>query len=266
MRASFFALGLLGVGLGDPALARAQEPMDEQPPPPPSPVPPAPLAAQLQPLVPKLAPPRWHGPKSSLWTGGRAGILGFGYSFFDNNKNQPESVGNFLGTGASGEFDIGVRIAKRYVPYVGLELGFHPAGHRFDGQNAHATSTFLGIGFRYSAGDVDALSFLADIAFGVRWVTVSNQTESFTMRSLELFRLGLGAEYRVSSTLVVSPLFTLSGGAMSYATGSITYSSGQGDGQKQPLYQDGANDITQQRGYLVISLGIGAHFDLFGRY
>jgi hypothetical protein len=126
----------------------------------------------------------------------------------------------------------------------------------------------LGIGLRYVGGDLERIAFIADLSFGYRWVTIRNANESFTMRSPELFRLGLGAEFRLSSTFAVTPLLTLSGGAMSHANGNITFNPGQSDGVQTPLYGDApkSDSIDQETGYLVISLAVGGHFDLFAKY
>jgi hypothetical protein len=53
---------------------------------------------------------------------------------------------------------------------------------------------------------------------------------------------------------------------MSDTSGHITYGpGGSGDGLTHPTYQDGT-PINNQRNYLVVGLGCGAHFDLFGKY
>ena len=216
-------------------------------------------------------PPRARLPKYSIWAGGRLGVLGYGYAFYENPGQKPETTGALLQTGGTAEVDLGVRFARRFTPYAGFELGVHPPGRRIEGEpGAYATSMFAGIGFRYVAGDTERLGFVADLASGVRWITIRNDTQSYTMHSVELFRLGLGAEFRVSPSLVISPLLTLSGGAMSGASGSITFNPNQPDGIKNPPYGDppspSGTSIIEQTGYLVISVTMGAHFDLFTRY
>ena len=209
-------------------------------------------------------PVETHAPKFSLWTGARLGVLGFGNSFFDNELGQPETSGNFLGNGLAAEIDVGARLGKRYTPYVFLEHGFVGKGHRFAGTGATASSDLYGVGFRYTAGDVDSAGFLSELSVGVRTVTVSNGSETYKMSGLEIFRLGLGAEIRISTLFVISPMAQLSGGTMTDTSGSVTYAPNQGDGLTHPTYQNGQN-INAQRGYLILGLGCGAHFDFFGK-
>jgi hypothetical protein len=84
------------------------------------------------------------------------------------------------------------------------------------------------------------------------------------MSGLEIFRLGLGAEIRISTLFVISPMAQLSGGTMTDTSGSVTYAPNQGDGLTHPTYQNG-QVINAQRGYLILGLGCGAHFDFFGK-
>lgn len=216
------------------------------------------------PLIYTEPPAETHAPKFSLWTGARLGIIGFGNSFFDNEQGQPETTGNFLRNGLAAEIDVGARLGKRYTPYVFLEHGFMGKGHRFEGSGATASSDLYGIGFRYTAGDVDSAGFLSELSVGVRTITVSNGSETYKMSGLEIFRLGLGAEIRISTLFVISPMAQLSGGTMTDTTGSVTYAPNQGDGITHPTYQNG-QQILAQRGYLILGLGCGAHFDFFGK-
>jgi hypothetical protein len=271
------------------ASASAQQPYPNLPPPPPPPpnaqpnypppqqqqgppnvyYAPAPPPAYYAPppAVVYIEPePPTHAPKYALWLGGRLSLLGFGGNFYQNEYGKPETTGNFAKSGPSLALDIGARLGKRYIPYLGLELSALAPGHRFDGRtDVTATSTFAGIGFRYVAGDVDSAGFLSDISFGVRTVTVAGGGETFKMSSLELFRLGLGAEIRLTTHFSISPLFMISGGVMTDTQGNITYgANGSKDGLVNPTYNSGLN-IDQQATYLVVSIGCGAHFDLLGK-
>ncbi len=237
-------------------------PQYQQPPPyyqqPQQPVPPPP------PPVEYNEPPEpTHAPKFSLWAGGRLGFLGFGGNFYTNELSEGETTGNFAKNGLSLGVDVGARLGKRYLPYVFLEHGFMGQGHRFDGSSATASTDLLGVGFRYTAGDVDSAGFLTDLSIGVRTVTVKNGAQTYKMSSLEIFRLGLGAEIRISTLFVLSPMATLSGGAMSDTEGNVDFAS-KGDGVPGPTYHDG-KQIGNQRGYIVVGLHCGAHFDIFGK-
>jgi hypothetical protein len=288
------------------ATAAAQEPLPPLPPPPPPtaapPAPPPPPPSppvQTQPQPPDYAPrpppgyyyvpppsadgapppivyygpppppSRVHAPRNSLWIGGRLALFGFGGSFFANNAafSQEETTGNFVKSGPELAIDVGARLARRYIPYVTLEIAGLPAGHRFAGDsNVHASSGFFGVGFRYIGGDVNTVGFLTDLSFGARSVDISNDAtgENYRMTAFEIFRLGLGAEIRVRTHLTIEPIFSIGGGSMSGTSGSITYSTqGMGDGQTHPTYEHGQT-IGTQTSYYTVSLGVGVHFDLFG--
>ena len=224
----------------------------EQPPPPP-------------PIEYNPPPEPAHAPKFSLWAGGRLGVLGYGGNFYQNEFQDGETTGNFIRTGLSLGIDVGARLGKRYLPYLFLEHGFAAAGHRFVGGDATAASDLYGGGFRYIAGDVDSVGFLTDISVGLRTITVKNNGDTYKMSSIEIFRLGLGAEIRISTLFSISPMATLSGGAMSDTEGHVAYSQeGSHDGLAHPAYQDG-KQIGNQRGYIVLGLGCGGHFDIFGK-
>jgi hypothetical protein len=65
---------------------------------------------------------------------------------------------------------------------------------------------------------------------------------------------------------VLSPLLSISTGYMSDTQGSVNFSA-QGsaaDGVKGPPYENGTQ-ISDQRGYVTVSLSCGAHFDLLGK-
>jgi len=209
--------------------------------------------------------PPTHAPKFSLWAGPRLSYMGFGFSWYRNADGKSETTGNLVGNGIAPEIDIGARISHRYIPYVFLEHGFMAAGHRFDGDSeASASTDFYGIGFRFLSGDVDSVSFCSDIAIGQRVVTVRNGSGTYSMKGLEIFRLGLGAEIRLATLLTVEPMLGISGGSLNDSSGSITFAPNQGDGSTGPLYQRGET-IDQSRPYVMLSLGVGVHFDVFGK-
>jgi hypothetical protein len=230
----------------------------------------APPVAYAQPAPsapPEIEPPAepTHAPKFSLWAGGSLGALGYGGYFYDNEQGKKESTGNFIGNGLGVELDVGARLGKRYIPYVFIEHGFMAQGHRFAGSSATSASDMYGLGFRYTAGDVDSAGFLTELSVGIRTVTVSNAGQTYKMSAFEYFRLGLGAEIRISTLFVISPMAHLSGGAMDDTSGTVAYSAdGSKDGLTQPTYRNNDGVLTQ-RGYLIVGIGCGAHFDIFGK-
>jgi hypothetical protein len=261
----------------------AAEPPAPPPPPPPSAAtPPSDFDASLPPGPPPPPPPysppppglivenygTRRAPSNALWVGGRLGVLAYGGGLYINDQNTgaEETTGDFIRPGAAFELDAGARIARHYVPYVGLELGLAPPGRRFDGTDTSTGTTFAGIGFRYLAGDIDSVAFLSDLSFGFRWFHASNGSGSWSAMGLELFRLGLGAEIRVTSEFTLSPLVTISGGMLTDTSGNISFAPNQPDGQTGPAFTGSASIPSfAQSNYYAFVLGCGAHFDLFGK-
>jgi len=204
--------------------------------------------------------PPTHAPKFSLWVGPRLSYMGFGFNWYRNADGTNETTGNLVGNGVAPELDFGARISHRYMPYVFIERGFMLAGHRFDGDSGASASTdFYGIGFRFLSGDVDSVAFLSDIAIGKRVITLKNGSGTYEMSGLEIFRLGLGAEIRAATLFTIEPVLSISGGSLNDTEGSITFADGT-----TPPYQRGKT-IDDSRPYVMLSLGVGVHFDIFGK-
>jgi hypothetical protein len=179
-----------------------------------------------------------------------------------------ETTGNIVGPGAGLEIDAGARLGKRYVPYVGLELGLVPPGHRFDNAagSPRAGTSFLGLGFRIVLGDVDTLAFVADVSLGQRRFSVTSDGNTWTMSGFEFPRIGLGAEIRINNRFAVSPMITLSGGTMTDTSGSVAFAPNQGDRQQMPPFTGGGGiPSAAQASYYAVNLAAGMHVDLFGR-
>lgn len=208
-------------------------------------------------------PPK-HAPKFSLYAGLNLGVIGYGGSFFTADNTGGETTGNLVKNGLSFEIDAGARLGYHYIPYVMWEHAFLGAGRRFDGTSTHASSDFVGIGFRLLSFDVDNIAFLSDIAVGFRSITLADDTDTFKMSSIEIGRFGLGAEIRLSTLFTLSPIARVSFGQMTSSTGGIAYASGQGDKQTGVSFQGGSiNSYPTQ--YFVFGLGCGGQFDFFGK-
>lgn len=251
------------------------EPLPPPPPPPPPPTyepppPPAdgPRVIYVQAPKQEPLPVEDHAPKYSLWAGARLSFVGFGFSFYENQNGQTETTGNYLKNGIAPQVDVGARIAYRYVPYLFFEHGFMGQGHRFEGTDATASTDFFGIGFRYVSGDVDSVSFLTDLSIGKRVIRISEGSQEYTMSGLEFFRLGLGAEIRIRTLFALSPLLSISSGSLNDTSGTVNFNcEAKGvcaDGLSQPRYTKG-QVIDDSRAYVVLSLGVGIHFDIFGK-
>lgn len=244
-------------GYGQPTYYPQQQPQyyPQQPPPRQAPPP----VDYVEPELPT------HAPKFSLWVGPRLSYMGFGFSFYRNPDGNTETTGNLLGNGMAPELDVGARISYRYVPYLFWEHGFMLAGHRFDGeQSASASTDFYGIGFRFLSGDADSVAFVSDIAIGKRVITLKNGGESYSMSGLEIFRLGLGAEIRVQTLFTIEPMISISTGSLNDSEGTVTFAPDQGDGSTSPPFK-GGKTIDDSRQYVMLSVGVGVHFDFFGK-
>ncbi len=251
------------------AATSAPPPLELPPSPPPREPPPPPPPSLVAPARPPK-PPK-HAPRYSLWTGARLGVLGFGGGFYGIQTGSPpqestEWTTQIATPGPALEADLGVRLGRRFTPFVFYERAFLGVGHRFDGDSGtSAYSELYGMGLRFAAGDVDNVAFLTEISIGERTVGVRANGQTYTMSGFEYFKLGLGTEIRLSSMLVLSPLASLSTGTLTSTSGAVTFSTaGSADGTTHPPYENGAM-IQDQRGYVMISVACGAHFDLLGK-
>jgi hypothetical protein len=200
--------------------------------------------------------------------GGGLGVLAYGGGLYlDNQATQAqETVGNFVSPGLAVELNVGARIERRYIPYLVGEFGLVGAGHRFDGTSAKADTQFYGLGFRFLAGDVNGIALISDLSFGVRKFEVSWNNQTWSAVGLELFRVGVGADVRLSNQFTLSPLLTLSGGSLQNTSGYVAYAANQGDrAPGTPPFSGGSIPASDQATYYAVVLGCGAHFDLFGR-
>ncbi|HZU84746.1 MAG TPA: hypothetical protein VE987_17570 [Polyangiaceae bacterium] len=204
-----------------------------------------------------------HAPAYSLWLGGAIGFLNYSGGLFIRDTTMAiETTDGFVRSGLALQGDIGARLARRFIPYGTFELGLVGAGTRFDGGPATTASTsFVGAGFRYLLGDVDSISFAGDVSFGWRKFQVSNVTGTWSAGGLEILRLGLGVDVRLSTHVTVSPMLTLSGGTLTDTGGDIAFAAGGG-----PRYTGSVGIPPEARTtYFAIVLGCGAHVDLLGK-
>ncbi len=206
-------------------------------------------------------------PEYALWLGGRLGALAYGGGLYrDSPGGSVETTGNFVRPGVALEVDVGARLASRFIPYLALELGLMGPGHRFDQSGTSAGTFFYGVGLRYVAGDVNRIGFVGDLSAGFRRIQVSSGTSTWSASGLEIFRLGLGVDLRVHRRITISPMATLSGGALSDTHGDVSFAPHQGDGQTGPAFANGSSiPSNSQAGYYAITVGCGIHADLLGR-
>ncbi len=226
------------------------------------PPPPGPAMYEAEPV---------RAPRYSLWLGGRLGLLLYGGGvYFNPNTGNDEQTSAFVTNGLALEADVGARISKRYIPYLALELGLVGPGSRFQGSgtSASAGTSFLGLGFRFLAGNVNYVSFASDLSFGFRKFQVTNGGSTWTASAFEFLRLGLGADIRFTDYFTISPMVTLSGGTLTSTSGGVSFAQNQADAQMGTPSQVSNGQIPSnwQTNYYAIVLGCGAHFDLLGAH
>ncbi len=207
-----------------------------------------------------------HAPRFSLYVGGRINFVGFGGSFLVNDQGVSETTGRLAGNGAGFQLDLGARLGKSWIPYGFIEHGLLGKGGHFQGEDsARSSTTFYGGGLRHVSGNPDSVGFMQDISIGLRQVRVSRGVtdETFNMKGLEYFRLGLGAEIRIHTRFVLSPMASISAGALSDSEGTITYAASPSRIRLGPASGAGV-PIDSSRPYVVLSIGCGFHFDLIG--
>jgi hypothetical protein len=216
-----------------------------------------------------------HAPKFALYVGGRINYVGFGGAFLaDARSGETATTGRLAKNGASFQLDLGVRLAKAWIPYAFLEHGLLGRGGYFEGdENAHSSTTFYGGGLRHVSGDPDSVAFLQDLSVGVRSIRVSSGEQSLNLSTFEWVRLGLGAEIRLHTRFTLSPLAAISAGGMNDVSG--TYTPGLTQGAAGPLNKYTLQNTTETslsspqsnfvgRPYVALSIGVGFHFDLIG--
>ncbi len=214
--------------------------------------------------------PRHIAPKTSLWVGARLGwFFPFGsvyarattqgsaatgyYTVFD-----PVPWNDFASSGPMFEVNAGLRLGRAYNLFGVWEraqLGSGDAlSDQFGGQTGGDTDMF-GVGLRASS-DPDKVGFLTEIVLGYRRArtTWEDGTELQFTGAFPEFRIGLGADIRLSSAFSLSPLATLGVGSF----GDIEWKAPNGDKTSAVTTAD------EGSGHAWATLQLGGHFDLAG--
>ena len=224
----------------------------------------APPPVYAAPAPPPYAEPEEpvHAPKFSLYAGLRLSYIGYGGAWYAHDADTDETSGNFVKQGPALELDVGARLGKRYIPFFFYEHAFLATGHHFDDVSASASSSIYGVGLRSVSGDIDSVGVVTEITIGKRSVSVSRDGSTYTMSTVEFLKFGLGAEIRITTQFTLSPLAFIGAGQMSDTEGNVAYR--PGELITEPRYKNGA-PIRDSGTYVVFGLGIGAHFDVFGK-
>lgn len=228
--------------------------------------PPVPGQTGFEPPPPPEA--RHLAPRLSLWLGARLGwFFPFGNAWADGPDSgttgglpyytlEGKPWRDYATSGPMFELDVGMRLSRSYTVFALWEraqLGSGNDESGRDGEQDGAESDFWALGLRASS-DPDRIGFLTEVAIGYRRARTffTNGVEyQFTDAPFEA-RLGLGAEFRFSRSLTVSPLVTIGVGAFGSAeavepNGNIRRITGPFD---------------ESDGHAWATLQVGGHFDL----
>jgi hypothetical protein len=211
----------------------------------------------------------------AFWAGGRLGgelPIGDGFKDF-GDRSFPER--KLVGPGPALEIDLGARLGRRFVPFVFGQFLFASSGSAsalpsprpapftppdtgavppeaaspaVDSSSAFA----LGLGFRYEFNP-EGLGPAVEIAYAFRKTNVSfNTGQKLGAEAPGELRIGVGASWRVTDALTLSPLVTFAAGAYSDVVIAGFDGRERAVGAETPIH-----------GYL--GLSIGGHVDLFGK-
>lgn len=215
-------------------------------------------------------PPEPHhlAPRMSLWLGARLGwFFPFGNVWADGPDAGPQNDQgyyvlegkpwrDYATSGPMFELDVGLRLSRSYTVFVLWEraqLGSGNDDSGRDGEQDGAESDFWALALRASS-DPDRLGFITEVAVGYRRARTFFQNDveyQFTDAPFEA-RLGLGAEFRLSRSLSLSPLVTIGVGGF----GNVEAVDAQGRARRLTGPFDEAD------GHAWATLQFGGHFDL----
>lgn len=220
-------------------------------------------------------------PRIALWAGGRLGgelPVADGFKDYGDEFTQAQRFGErqLVGPGASIEIDVGARLGRRFLPFIFAQRLFATAGSASKtprpkppplsppdegavppeaaSPSVDSSSAFaLGLGFRYEFNPDARLGPAVEIAYAFRQTNVSfNTRQALSAESSNELRIGVGATFRATEALTLSPLVT-------FAFGSYNDVTLEGfDGRERFVASE-----APLHGYLGLSLG--AHVDLFGK-
>jgi hypothetical protein len=207
---------------------------------------------------PPPRPPREAPPRNALWLGVRAGLMiPFGSLWTDgfNGYYRQRTFHDYASPGPMFEVDLGARLGRHYNVFAMWEHGALGTGSlddkSFGGQQWGATNMY-GIAVRFST-DPSTIGFLMEIGIGYRdFRAYWNDGTKLSLTDGWLdAHVGIGADFRVSRSLSLSPMIVLGGGSFDTAHWSGPHGSSNA---LTPLDQGGE--------YGVLSFQLGAHVDV----
>jgi hypothetical protein len=205
-----------------------------------------------------------RAPYNALWLGARVGALfPFGNAYAtgrDAYYEYGEDWGGLATGGPAVEADVGVRFGRAFILYgfwehAWMGKGSDPSWRAPDpgsnfGDQTSATTDYPGLGFRWSSRP-SSVGFLIDLGLGYRWFRERWASGAkMDLSGFGEFRLGLGADVRVTRLFSLTPLLTISTG--SFVDRQVTI---PGEGKR-----DIAGSYSGSHGTLTLS--VGGNFDL----
>jgi hypothetical protein len=207
-----------------------------------------------------------RAPWNSLWVGARVGALfPFGNAYATGRDSYYEYGEQWDGMASSGplvEGDVGARFGRNFILYGFWEHAWMgkgsdsvwrvpDPGYGYGDQNS-ATTDYPGLGFRWSSRP-NTVGVVIDVGLGYRWFRERwSSGTKIDLQGFGEFRLGLGADVRLTRIVSLTPLLTISSGSFSDRQLTIP---GQGKG-------DIAGSSSGSHGTLTLS--IGGNFDVIG--
>lgn len=209
--------------------------------------------------------PRHRAPKTAFWLGGRVGyfvpFLNLLARRVSAQSYDEVKWSEYASSGPLFELDIGARFSRHYNVFFTWEHASLGTGDADAASNAWAISSeqtsastdYYAIGLRFSS-NADKVGFLTEINLG--WRRFNAEWDDGTqLRMYEApleFRIGLGADIRVTTFFSLSPMVTLGAGA--FGGGELE----RQNGQKSDPFLPG--DEAAGHGWATFHLG--GHFDI----
>jgi hypothetical protein len=205
-----------------------------------------------------------RAPYNSLFLGVRLGALfPFGNAYATGRDYYYEYGEKWEGLATGGplvEADVGVRFARQFILYGFWEHAWMgkgsdsswrtPAPGSNFGDQTSATTDYPGLGFRWSSRP-SSVGVLIDLGLGYRWFRERwSSGAKMDLEGFGEFRLGLGADVRMSRLFSLTPLLQISTGSFGDRTVTLP---GQGRSDIQGSYSGSHGTVT---------LTVGGNFDV----
>ena len=208
--------------------------------------------------------PKHRAPKTAFWLGARGGYFvpagALWHRWVGPGANDYDEVGwrEYASSGPMLELDVGARVSRHYNVFFTWEhasLGTGTADPGPDGEQTSASTDYYALGLRASS-NADRVGFLTEINLGWRRFNVEweNGAQLHMYDAPLEFRIGLGADIRVTPFFSLSPMVSL--GAGGFRTAEYEAPNGQ--------KSDAMGSRDEVGGHFWFTFQLGGHFDIPG--